>query len=807
MRSERRGLHARGLVVWPLFAVLLGLLLPVAASASTLVVATTKLQAAVANTGDHFGSACAKDGDTVVVGVPNGSGNAGHSGVAYVYVPGGSGWVQQAKLMAPDGTTSDYFGASVAIDGDVAVVGAPRRQHAAEIYAGSAYIFTRSGTTWTYTAELKAADYDDGDTFGSSVAIDGSSIIIGAPLDNRKATGAGSAYAFVHTGGVWVQQYKMYATDAQLGDQFGRSVGVSGSRAVVGAIEEDGKGSNAGAAYVFERSGLVWSQKAEIRAADGAANDVLGSAVAISGSTVVLGAPGNSTGADRIGKAYVFTRQIVGLPSVYGWLQQAKLKASDGTLKDGFGSSVDIDGDRVVIGAPTSTSVALGSGSAYTCNRNGSAWTEAYKLVAIDGAADDLFGTAVAIGNGVVAIGAPHDDDAINDRGSVYVRATNVPPTAAADTYAASADATLTVAAPGILANDSDPDGNGITAVKASDPAHGALTLNSNGSLTYRPATGYFGSDSFTYHAYDGLSYSPTRTVTFVVTDTVKPSVSHSAPLYSADLTTVTISAPDAGSGIKQIEYAVNGGAVTIVDTVTAVVSLTQLGRNTLSYRALDRSDNYSDWAVVTIDVRHTSLTLTVPATSPYGSAVVSGYLGHADASGTIVPLAGKTVTIQFYSSGTWMDLAHITTSETGSYAVTLAPREKTTYRACFEQSATDVGATSATGIVLPRVSLASPSFGHKKLTYHKSYSVSGNLKPRHAVGSKQIKLRAYHFEGGSYVYKRTYTAKASNKSSYSVYKVSIKLPSHGKWRLRAYHAADATNAKTYSAYRYVTVR
>jgi nucleoside-specific outer membrane channel protein Tsx len=304
-----------------------------------------ELTASDGASGDQFGHSVAISGSTAVVGEPyknNGT------GAAYVFVRSGTTWSQQAELTASDGTTDDFLGWSVAISGSTVVVGESTCCSA----TGAAYVFVRSGTTWSQQAELTASDgtFDDG--FGHRVAISGDTVLVGA-LGKNSATGA--AYVFVRSGTTWSQQAELTASDGASGDQFGSSVAISGSTAVVGAPI---KKNTIGAAYVFVASGTTWSQQAELTASDGFGELFFGNSVAISGSTVVVGAPSsNGTGA-----AYVF------VPSGTTWSQQAELTASDGVSGDFFGDSVAISGRTAVVGAPFKNSV---TGAAYVfCRRS-----------------------------------------------------------------------------------------------------------------------------------------------------------------------------------------------------------------------------------------------------------------------------------------------------------------------------------------------------------------------------------------------------------------------------------------------------
>lgn len=211
---------------------------------------------------------------------------------------------------------------------------------------------------------------------------------------------------------------------------------------------------------------------------------------------------------------------------------------------------------------------------------------------------------------------------------------------------------------------------------------------------------------------------------------------------------------------------------------------------------------------------RATALSLSAPATSTYMKAPLYGYLKYATSSGSMTPLKGRAVAVQQYVSGAWKTIATVTTSDTGKWTYTATPAKKATYRAVYAGDSTYLKQTSAKATVLPKVYLSTPTFrtsttgsGRTALKYGTTYIVNGYLKPKHTSGSTQIKIKAYRWNGSTYVYKKTYTAIASNYSTYSRYNAKIKLPSKGTWRVRAYHAADTTNAKTYSSYRKVTVK
>jgi len=364
---------------------------------------------------DYFGFSVALDGDTVLVGTYADDVGANiDQGSAYVFTRSGSTWTQQAKLTADDGAASDYFGYSVALDGDTVLVGAIYDTVGANSYQGSAYVFTRSGSTWTQQGKLTAGDGAAYDAFGWSVALDGDTSLVGAIYDDVANLDQGSAYVFTRSGSTWTQQTKLTAGDGAEGDYFGRSVALDGDSALVGASYDDVFSSNQGSAYVFARSGSTWTQAAKLTAGDGAASDYFGFSVALDGDTALVGAYASDVGPNLdLGSAYVFTR------SGSTWTQQTKLTAGDGAANDQFGISVALDGDTALVGALGDNSY---QGSAYVFTRSGGTWTQEAKLTAGDGAAGDYFGRSVALDGDTALVGARYDDVGANTvQGSAYV--------------------------------------------------------------------------------------------------------------------------------------------------------------------------------------------------------------------------------------------------------------------------------------------------------------------------------------------------------------------------------------------------
>jgi len=311
-------------------------------------------------------------------------------------------YVEEAELTASDGVEGDFLGASVAISGNTAIVGASGANNG----QGAAYIFTKPASGWadmTQTAKLTASDGMAGDDFGRSVAISGNTVVVGADLADQ---GQGAAYVFVQPASGWTsmtqtQTAKLTATDGAADDNFGRSVAISGNTVVVGAV---GKNQSRGAAYVFVQPASGWpnaTQIAELTEPNGAPNDSFGNSVAISGNTLAVGAAG-------AGAAYVFTEPASGWTDVP---QTAEL--TDG-LNDGFGSALAISGNTLaVVGGATKFDVedGISQPAVYVYTEPASGWTSmtpTATLTASDGVAGKYFGWSIAISGPTIVVGEPY---------------------------------------------------------------------------------------------------------------------------------------------------------------------------------------------------------------------------------------------------------------------------------------------------------------------------------------------------------------------------------------------------------------
>ncbi len=371
------------------------------------------LKASNTDARDGFGESVSISGDTLVVGALNESSSAtgvngnesdnsaGDAGAAYVFVRNGTTWSQEAYLKASNTDANDRFGNSVSVSSDTIVIGAfSEDSNATEVNgdqgdnstfgAGAAYVFVRSGTSWSQQAYLKASNSDVWDNFGLSVAVSDDTVVVGARNESSDARGvngdqsdnsandAGAAYVFVRNETDWSQHAYLKASNTNSFDNFGFSVAVAGNTIVIGALAErshatgvngdqsDNSYLQAGAAYIFVRNGATWNQQAYLKASNTGQDDGFGGSVAAWGDRVVVGAAGEGSSATGLngdqsddsandaGAVYLFAR------SGTAWSQQAYLKASNSDAGDIFGHSVAVSGNTVVSGAPGEMSNSSG---------------------------------------------------------------------------------------------------------------------------------------------------------------------------------------------------------------------------------------------------------------------------------------------------------------------------------------------------------------------------------------------------------------------------------------------------------------
>jgi hypothetical protein len=263
-----------------------------------------KLLASDGSSEDRFGF-CYLDDDTAVISAPYDDDNGANSGSAYVFNCKDTNWSQQAKLITSDGAADDNFGNFISFSDDTLLIGADYNDDNGA-NSGSAYVFTRAGTNWSQQAKLVASDGAAGDNFGSFFSFSDDTILIGVPYDDDNGSNSGSAYVFTRSGITWTEQAKLVASDGTAGDNFGFCLSISGDTALIGAPYDDDKGANSGSAYVFTRSDNTWTQQAKISSSDGTNGDTFGIAVSLYGDTAFIGAPLDDDNGDDSGSVYVF---------------------------------------------------------------------------------------------------------------------------------------------------------------------------------------------------------------------------------------------------------------------------------------------------------------------------------------------------------------------------------------------------------------------------------------------------------------------------------------------------------------------
>ncbi|MCE2884339.1 MAG: hypothetical protein LW806_05490 [Planctomycetaceae bacterium] len=370
---------------------------------------------------DNLGTSVAIDGDTLVVGSSTDDvGANADQGSARVFVRSGSTWTLQATLTASDGAAGDFFGSTVAISGDSIAVGAPGDDVGANSSQGSVRTFSRSGAVWTAGATLTPGDGAAADNFGSALAYEYNTLVVGMRDDDVGANvGQGSVRVYTRNGGTWTA-VALFAFDGAAGDAFGASVSISGDSIAVGAPYDGVNGTaNQGSAKVFVRIGGSWLQQQSVVAADGAGGDGFGFSVSISGNTLAVGASADDVGANTDqGSVRIFTRDGT------FWSERATLVPAVSSSFGYFGVSIALADDVLIAGSVTSNSgiPPVNTGSAWVFVRNGTTWQERVRLLASDGEASDYFGDAVAIDGTTIAVGAPYDDvNGVGNQGSVRI--------------------------------------------------------------------------------------------------------------------------------------------------------------------------------------------------------------------------------------------------------------------------------------------------------------------------------------------------------------------------------------------------
>ena len=323
--------------------------------------------------------------------------------------------LQQAKLTAGDASNGDQFGAPVAIDGEFAIIGAPLVDGTATS-DGAAYVFRSVDGLWFQQQQLAAATPVSNGAFGTAVAIDGTRIAVGSGGSTGTPGGSGAVHLFTFDGSSWVAEDVLSPLDAQDTDEFGTALALSGDLLVVGAPLHDAAVSNSGAAYIYRFDGSAWALEQKLTVAEGLNGDAFGDAVAIATDTVFIGAPTRTNGAGDAGVVYPFRWD-----GVSAWLPEPVLGSPSTGFEHFFGAALAAQDARLVVGEYGNTLDGEETGAVHIFRDEGGAWTFETTLTASDANGGDRFGFSVALdGDILVAGGYLNDDKGVNS-GTAYI--------------------------------------------------------------------------------------------------------------------------------------------------------------------------------------------------------------------------------------------------------------------------------------------------------------------------------------------------------------------------------------------------
>jgi hypothetical protein len=385
-----------------------------------------KVLASDADALDRYGEHIVARGDVAIVGAWNDEENVdklpGFSfGSAYVLRRVSGAWLQEQKLMPSDPAVELRFGQDVAIDGDRAMASAV----GADNYTGAVYFYDYDGDSWSNEQKLQPEEALAGDQVGTAIALDGDIAVAGAPGDNTVASGSGAAYIFRNVAGQWVQELKVIAADAAQFDFFGSAVAVAGDTVFIASRVDDDQGVSTGSVWVYRYIAGSWQEVQKLYASDAEFGELFGHSIAVGDGVLVIGAIHTDDACPdddlcNSGAAYVF--RFDGAQ----WVEEAKIIAADGEPDDEFGMAVAIEGDIVVVGTTNGDDACpedpeCESGVAYVFHHQAGTWSQAGKLRASDTEFRDFFGADVAVSGGDALVGCFADDDEANGAGSLYL--------------------------------------------------------------------------------------------------------------------------------------------------------------------------------------------------------------------------------------------------------------------------------------------------------------------------------------------------------------------------------------------------
>ena len=479
---------------------------------SSLTFTQTKLLAADAAQYDYFGLSVAVKGDTAIVGAYGKSDLARNAGAAYVFTRNAGSWTQQARLGTSTPLIDAYLGATVATNGSYTAAGAPYASVGAQ-NDGVVYLF--SNATWQQQTILLPNDPDLLSQFGSALAINNNTLFVGAPMHDSFGVNAGAVYVFAFDGLSWVQRQKLIGADTVPGDRFGSALALNDNWLAVSAPLHSSPGGPGGAVYLFQFDGVSWVQRYKVGAPDTIAGDRFGSALALDDGWLAVSAPLHRFVGSASGAVYLF--EFNGT----AWAQRQKLVASDTAGSDQFGSALALENRRLVVGAPLHNSNGPASGAVYIFERATTTWIERAKLIGSDTNAGDRLGGSISIDGNTILVGAYGDTAAGPATGAAYVFAevtgsgvTNIPSPSPTFTSTPSATPSLTPSATPTF-----------TSTPSATPS---LTPSATPTFTSTPSA--------------TPSLTPSATPTFTSTPSATPSRTPSPSPSFTPIATVTVS-------------------------------------------------------------------------------------------------------------------------------------------------------------------------------------------------------------------------------------------------------------------------
>ena len=379
---------------------------------SSLTFTQTKLLAADAAQYNYFGLSVAFRGDTAIVGAYGKSDLVRNAGAAYAFTRNAGSWTQQARLGTSTPLIDAYLGATVATNGSYTAAGAPYASVGAQ-NDGVVYLF--SNATWQQQTILLPNDPDSLSQFGNALAINDNTLFVGAPMHDSFGVNAGAVYVFTFDGVSWVQRQKLIGADSVPGDRFGSALALDDNWLAVSAPLHSSPGSPGGAVYLFQFDGVSWVQRYKVGAPDTITGDRFGSALALDDGWLAVSAPLHRFVGSASGAVYLF--EFNGT----AWAQRQKFVASDTASGDQFGSALALENQRLVVGAPLHNSNGPASGAVYIFERATTTWIERAKLIGSDTNAGDRLGGSISIDGNTILVGAYGDTAAGPATGAAYV--------------------------------------------------------------------------------------------------------------------------------------------------------------------------------------------------------------------------------------------------------------------------------------------------------------------------------------------------------------------------------------------------